>query len=180
MNTAKWNVVATEFERGLRVPANGWEAWAEAASREAVEIRDAIPEGVEILLEVGCGVGRLTPYLGLLFPHVVATDTSPVCRRVTEERCKLRGNVLVLDPDEAQAEPADCALVWRLYDEDWSDATRDAHARSLMDRYPVVLFSPPTPRLSLRNGESVTTRDEMVQGENRDFYSTGKWMLFER
>lgn len=139
MNVEKWDALATRFSTGEQAPANGWEAWAEQAATEAATIRGALPESVGTLLEVGCGVGRLTPYLALMFPIIIATDTSPCCRLVTENRCSARGNVLILPPDEAADEPADAALVWNLYDEDWPLEARDAHLSELEARYRYVL-----------------------------------------
>lgn len=139
MNVEKWDAIATRFSTGEQVPANGWEAWAEQAATEAATIRGTLPESVGTLLEVGCGVGRLTPYLALMFPIIIATDTSPCCRLVTENRCSARGNVLVLPPDEAAAEPADAALVWNLYDTDWPAADQAEHRHEMQRRYPIVL-----------------------------------------
>lgn len=137
MNEQKWDRIAEEFGRGEHVPANGWEAWNEQASREAVTIRDALPSEVETIVEIGCGVGRLTPYLALLFVYVRATDTSTACRMVTRQRCEHRPNVLVLPPGDY---PADAAVVWgNLYDKDWNaDAIRE-HRETLRANYPMVL-----------------------------------------
>jgi SAM-dependent methyltransferase len=143
VNVEKWDAIASRFASGEQVPANGWEAWAEQASKEAVAIRAAIPESVEILLEVGCGVGRLTPYLALMFPVVVATDTSAACRAVTLSRCERRGTVLVLPPDEAEREDCDAALVWNLYDSDWPAADQAEHRHGMQARYPIVLEGNP-------------------------------------
>lgn len=140
MNTAKWDAVANDFIAGTRVPAQGWEAWAAQATQEAITIRAALPESVEMLLEVGCGVGRLTPYLALLFPFVVATDTSAACRSVTLARCDKHTNVLVLPPDEAAQEACDAALVWCLYDSDWTAQASFEHLESVNARYPLMLY----------------------------------------
>lgn len=137
MNTEKWDAIAKAFAVGTWVPANGLEAWYAQAVSEATTIRSALPLDVETLLEVGCGVGRLTPYLALLFPRVIATDTSPVCRRVTAERCEHRPNVVVAEP---VGQTADAALVWgNLYDSDWTLQQISAHRQEMRRLYPLVL-----------------------------------------
>lgn len=138
MNQAKWDRIAEEFAAGTAVPANGWEAWADQATREATMIRDAMPSEVETLVEIGCGVGRLTPYLALLFPHVIAIDTSPACRVVTAQRCEHRPNVLVTGSARTPADAA-AALVWCLYDSDWTTGQVNLHRALMREAYPIVL-----------------------------------------
>lgn len=125
MNTAKWDRVAEAFDQGVLVPANGMDNWAAQAVTEAVLIRGILPLACETLLEVGCGVGRLTPYLALMFRSVVATDTSTACRVVTMGRCEYFRNVRVAEPGGIQA---DAAVVWgNLYDDDWTDDQAAEH-----------------------------------------------------
>lgn len=182
MNTAKWDAIAESFERGEFVPANGWEAWRDQALREAATIRDAIPGHVLDLIEIGCGVGRLTPHLSLLFPRVIATDTSAVCRRVTLDRCREYG-VENVDVYEAYfpvpGARSTAAVVWgNLYDSDWTEDVARAHTRALMDEYPIVLFQQPPP-ITLRAGESIVTRDQLdFDGEH--YVSTPDWLRFEQ
>lgn len=138
MNTAKWDALAESFAAGRAVPANGWQAWNEQAVKEATQIRSLLPDDVLLLLEVGCGVGRLTPYLALMFPRVVAIDTSAACRAVTRQRCEPHRNVRVL-PADARLPRCDAALAWCLYDEDWQPIDAAIHLDDLCDRYPLVL-----------------------------------------
>lgn len=163
MNTAKWDAFAEAFAAGQAVPANGWEAWSEQAVREATMIRKALPDTVQCLLEVGCGVGRLSPYLALMFPRVVCTDTSAACRTVTRERTRHHANVTVLPADARLPDPQpDAALVWgNLYDSDWTDANARAHLAGLVDTYPLVLCDRITrPIICLETGWSLTTSDD--------------------
>lgn len=140
MNTEKWDAIAEAFRLGEWVPANGWEAWNAQAVREAVMIRDALPNRVDELIEVGCGVGRLTPYLAVMFPRVIATDTSAACRIVTRERCRHHPNVRVMLPASLPMAAGDAALVWgNLYDSDWSKDAAVKHISKLRDTYPLVL-----------------------------------------
>lgn len=143
MNTDKWDAFAEDFAAGQVVPANGWEAWCQRAMDEAATIRKALPTEADVLVEVGCGVGRLTPYLALLFPIVIALDTSAACRMVTRERCSNNGNVTVMPADAKLPEPAGrtyAALVWgRLYDNDWPTGSITGHRERLRAEYPIVL-----------------------------------------
>lgn len=139
MNQAKWDAIAEAFDAGTFVPANGWDAWHEQAVQEAVMIRQALPSTVGTLVEVGCGVGRLTPYLAIMFPRILATDTSSACRQVTRRRCHARRNVTVMAPDNLYVK-GDAALVWgNLYDSDWSPAAAQAHRFGLREAFPLVL-----------------------------------------
>lgn len=182
MNTAKWDAIAESFERGEFVPANGWDEWNAQAIREAVMIREALPQTVDTLLEVGCGVGRLTPHLARMFPHVIANDTSAACRRVTVVRLRGRPNVRVVSAAGAPyGSHIDAAVVWgNLHDADWTTDEASAHARALMDAYPTVLFSTPTPPLTIRTGESLTSRDTYEVGANGDHWAQGAWLRFEQ
>lgn len=141
MNPEKWDAIAEAFDAGAFVPANGWYGWHVQARCEAAQIRDALPRKVDVLVEVGCGVARLTPHLALLFPRVIACDTSSACRRVTSERCRRRRNVLVQPTLPAASDGRTyAALVWGdLYDEDWPASEVKAHRLMLRERYPVVL-----------------------------------------
>src|SRR4029077_8957494 len=121
VNEQKWDAIAEEFAAGRAVPANGWEKWGEQAAIEATIIRGIFPRSVETLVGVGSGLGRLTPFLALVFPHVMAVDTSSGCRTVTAGRCAERPNVTVHSPPPPPADAA-AALVWNLYDADWSRA----------------------------------------------------------
>lgn len=167
MNSEKWDAFAEAFAAGTAIPANGWAAWNKQALDEAVTIRCALPESVECLVEVGCGVGRLTPYLAIGFPRVVCTDTSAACRAVTRERCCGHGNVIVMPPDHLLVE-GDAALVWgNLYDEDWSDAEARAHLYQLVEAHRCVLVQHTTRSvITLRNDWALTTSDD--------------WMMIER
>lgn len=142
MNPAKWDAIAESFERGELVPANGIAAWTKQAADEAATIRRALPDSIDTLLEVGCGVGRLTPWLSLLFPRVIATDTSVRCLRLTNIACGhgMRWNVRTRAPDDPVCAEADAAVVWgNLYDEDWTREAANAHITSLANSYPIVL-----------------------------------------
>jgi SAM-dependent methyltransferase len=136
VNTEKWDKLAEAFAAGTAVPANGWEAWGEQAAREAATIRNVLPRDAETIVEVGCGVGRLTPYLAMLFPRVIATDTSSACRVVTKQRCKHRPNVKVRAPGTPKA---DAAVIWCLYDEDWTALESTNHLREMLAAYSLVL-----------------------------------------
>lgn len=130
MNERKWDLIAEAFANGTLHPANGMEAWQEDAVREAILVRAIIPVECLTLMEVGCGVGRMTPFLSVLWPRVVATDTSSACRVVTAERVRLHRNTTVCEPGGIQA---DAALVWgNLYDDDWSDDEAAAHVCELL------------------------------------------------
>jgi SAM-dependent methyltransferase len=137
MNTDKWDRVAATFEHPEYEPPNGWASWEYLASQEAATIRRALPLEVETIVEIGSGVGRLTPYLALCFIYVTATDTSAACRRVTRQRCAHRPNVKVRE----QGFPlADAAVVWgRLYDDDWPELAVMFHRRELRREYAFVL-----------------------------------------
>lgn len=141
MNPAKWDAIAEAFDAGTWVPANGWDAWAQQTVREAAMIRSALPDTVDVLLEVGCGIGRLTPYLAIMFPNVVAIDTSTACRMVTRKRCRNHSNLTILPADARMTIAGiDAALAWgNLYDEDWSEAESSAHRAELRRLYPLVL-----------------------------------------
>lgn len=141
MNEARWDAIADSFERGELVPANGMEAWRDKALEEALLIRSVLPGNVETLVEVGCGVGRLTPYLALTFPRVIAIDTSSQCRRLTMIATVYSNNVVVCSPDEVPSigEP-DAAVVWgNLFDEDWSDQDAIDYLWQLLGAVPLVL-----------------------------------------
>lgn len=140
MNTEKWDAIAEAFRLGEWVPANGWVEWEAQAVCEAAMIRKALPERVDELIEVGCGVGRLTPYLAVMFPRIIATDTSAACRIVTRERCRHHPNVRVMLPASLPMAAGDAALVWgNLYDSDWSEEARRKHTAKLRRTYPIVL-----------------------------------------
>lgn len=142
MNEDKWDAIAAAFERGEWQPANGIDVWRDEAFREAVTIRRALPATVQSILEVGCGVGRLTPHLAVLFGSgVVAVDTSANCRRVTSFACHHLRNVVVCQPGEPLTGQPDAALVWKLYDEDWSLPERDEHLNEMQAAYRYVLHS---------------------------------------
>jgi len=139
VNTEKWDAFAEAFARGDVTPANGWTEWEAQAVREADTIRGALPHHVGTLVEVGCGIGRLTPQLALRFSTIIAMDTSTACRRVTRNRCRAHRNVLVVPPDDRRVE-GDAALVWgNLYDSDWSYAETREHREMLRGRFPIVL-----------------------------------------
>lgn len=139
MNESKWDDIAWRWMNGSMWPANGVERWTEDAKLEAAEIAQRLNATaiVGTLVEVGCGVGRLTPHLAAHFPLVLATDTAGWCRHVTRERCKDLANVIV----EPGLYPAgDAALVWgNLYDEDWSLPAALEHIAGLLEEYERVL-----------------------------------------
>lgn len=140
MNTTKWDAIAEAFAGGTGVPANGWEAWNDQARREAITIRGALPHSVDNLLEVGCGIGRLTPHLALMFLSVTSIDTSTACRMVTRKRCRHRSNVTILPADARMTVAGiDAALVWALYDEDWPQDQVTAHRAEVLEKYGLVL-----------------------------------------
>lgn len=136
MNPAKWDDVALRFEAGDLIPANGMEAWREIAISESITIRAALPSSVGTLVEIGCGIGRLTPYLALSFPRVVAVDTSAECLRVTQRTCERFSNVEISDVLWPEG---DAAVIWQLYDDEWSDAERLGHINQARRTYPIVL-----------------------------------------
>lgn len=136
MNPAKWDEVARRFEAGELIPGNGMDAWREIAITESIAIRAALPSSLEALVEIGCGIGRLTPYLALEFPRVIAVDTSTECLRVTARTCERFNNVEISDVLWPEA---DAALIWQLYDAEWSDADRLAHLNQACRTYPLVL-----------------------------------------
>lgn len=129
MNEAKWDAVATAYVQGRLLPANGIAEWGRLATLEALRIDAILPDTIDLLLEVGSGVGRLTPALGVLFPRVVATDTSELMRSVTRVACAHLPNVEVSEPGGITA---DAAVVWgNLYDEDWTDDEAAGHVCEL-------------------------------------------------
>lgn len=137
MNQAKWDNVARDYAANTLMPANGWSEWNAQARREADLIRSLLPENVQTLVEIGCGIGRLTRYLSITFPNVIATDTSSECRKVTRA-ATLRRRVVV---DEGLYPPGDAALVWGgLYDDDWRNEAMNVHFNGIVAMYPMVLY----------------------------------------
>lgn len=139
MNRNRWDELARQWLSGELCPANGMEEWTRLAASEAWRIGQLLPAGVTTLLEVGCGVGRLTPHLAGIFPEVFAIDQSLVMLAITSGRCRELANV---HTQLAGTEPAcDVALVWgNLYDEDWGDEEAAQHGESLVSKHHLTLI----------------------------------------
>jgi SAM-dependent methyltransferase len=142
MNPDRWDEIGRQWETGALTPANGFDKWEAIASAEAARIRSLLP-GAESLLEVGSGVGRLSPYLAEQFPTLICMDSSRVMRRVTRKRLAGHANTRVVEPD-ADFGLVDAALVWALYDEEWTDEQTADHAESLLDIAHVALIQNPS------------------------------------
>lgn len=143
MNETKWDALADAWLSGTMPPANGMTAWYGQAIIEADLIRSILPPEVRSITEVGCGVGRLTPYLAQRFDRVEAVDTSARMIDACELACHGTENVsfCVIADGFMPAAGMDAALVWgNLYDEDWSLAEAADHfcALSLVNRFVIV------------------------------------------
>lgn len=152
MNAAKWDEKWSMFDNGHLEPANGREVWAANAAVEAALIRNILPLEVAVIVEVGCGIGRLTPNLAPLFWHVYAVDTSVVACKVTRAVAPHRNVTVTVLHGEllGRAVQADAAVVWgNMYDADWTlDAAR-LHIEDLAKHYPLVLVQ--TARQEIRD-----------------------------
>lgn len=163
MNEAKWNDVGTRFMSGSLEPANGFAAWDALAMREAAQIASTLPASASTIIEVGCGVGRLTPHLADLFDDVHATDTAEAMRRATRWRCKRHPNVTVTPPDPDAS--ADAIVVWgTLYDQDWTTICANAHIAGLCDQGDMVLIQ-------------TNRRDIRYHWEDRTIAADTEWIM---
>lgn len=139
MNAERWDAIGRQWLHGQLEPANGRAAWTAQAQAEAAQIAEILaPSKDKTLLEVGCGIARLTPWLAGWFKTVIAIDTSPVMLGITAAATSYLLNVETWVADH---EPdCDAALVWgNLYDEDWSDTDAAAHLGSLVIMHEYVL-----------------------------------------
>lgn len=176
MNEERWDRIGADWLVGTLAPANGMEAWREGAQEEAIRISAILhhpsrQHRVDTLVEVGCGVGRLTPHLAPYFRKVIATDTSTVMRGITERAAAHWQNVTV---DAGLYPHGDAALVWgNLYDEDWSDAAAVEHLSGLVAQFPVVLVQ--TSRVVITQSQApiwVERGDDWMLVSRPDFTET--------
>lgn len=146
MNSDRWDGIGRSWIDGSLYPANGMEEWLRIAEEEADVIAALLPDGARALCEVGCGVGRLTRWLSGSLPFVYATDTSEVMRTITEMVTSGQANVCVVSP--GREPPCDVALVWKLYDDEWSDEAAVMHIDSLLEWHTMALVETDRPYLA--------------------------------
>lgn len=133
-----WDHVAREWIAGRLEPSIGRDAWSANARGQAQAIASIVaPYAVSTLVEVGSGIGRLTPHLAERFEDVIAIDTSAGMTEATELAIANSPHAVVSDYREGDAIPiGDAALVWDVIGSDWSlqqaDALVDACLRSCL------------------------------------------------
>jgi SAM-dependent methyltransferase len=134
---------ARRWLAGELEPAIGREAWVANARRDAEFAAKRLhPYGVRSLLEVGSGVGRLTPHLAEAFDHVIAIDTSPGMQHCTELATDGLVNVSVRDHKQGEPFPvADAALVFDVIEADWSIEQADALVGDVLRSCLLVLIA---------------------------------------
>lgn len=139
MNAERWDAIGRQWLHGQLEPANGRAAWTAQAQAEAAQIAEILaPSKDKTLLEVGCGIARLTPWLAGWFKTVIAIDTSPVMLGITAAATSYLLNVETWVAGHEP--PCDAALVWgNLYDEDWSRDAANEHIRGLAETHSSVL-----------------------------------------
>lgn len=122
-----WDDVARRWLGGTLEPSNGRDVWSAIAHADAAEVERILrPFAVRDIVEVGSGVGRLTPYLAEHFAHVIAIDTSPGMVEATELACDHLTNVSVRDQRVGDPYPVgDTALLFDVIDSDWTHAEAD-------------------------------------------------------
>lgn len=167
MNASRWDRIGAAWLAGELSPANGLEEWRKAAHAEAVLIASILHKPgrmhqVATLVEVGCGVGRLTPLLAPYFQTIIATDTSSVMLGITSAAAFHWQNIKVVS---GLYPNGDAALVWgNLYDEDWTTQAATEHLIGLCEQFPLVLAQ--------------TTRDEITNFVRDLWIEQGDdWML---
>lgn len=133
-----WDAVARRWLAGDLEPSTGREAWSALASDQAAHIARILqPYRVSTLVEVGSGIGRMTPHLAEQFQHVIAIDSSAGMQECTELACEGLANVSVRHHADGDPIPVgDAALIWDVVAHDWSllqaDAMIDACLRSCL------------------------------------------------
>jgi SAM-dependent methyltransferase len=134
---------ARRWLAGELEPAMGREAWVANAKRDAAMIAQRLhPYGVRSLLEVGSGVGRLTPHLAEAFDHVIAIDTSPGMQECTALACDGLVNVSVRDHKQGAPYPvADAALIFDVIEADWTLHDADAIVGDVLRSCLLVLIA---------------------------------------
>jgi SAM-dependent methyltransferase len=134
---------ARRWLAGELEPAIGREAWTANARREAEFAAKRLhPYGGGSLLEVGSGVGRLTPYLAEAFEYVIAIDTSPGMQECTALACDGLVNVSVRDHKPGEPYPvADAALIFDVIEADWSIEQADALVSDVLRSCLLVLIA---------------------------------------
>ncbi len=120
--TIDWDDRARRWLAGELEPAMGRDAWVLNAQRDAAMIAQRLrPYGVRSLLEVGSGIGRLTPHLAEAFDHVIAVDTSAGMQECTDLACGTLANVTIRDHKLGDPYPvADAALIFDVIDSYWT------------------------------------------------------------
>jgi SAM-dependent methyltransferase len=146
VNSARWDEIGRQWQTGELSPANGWQLWNEVAELDAERIRVLLPPGVQSIIEVGCGVGRLTPHLAARFKNVYCTDTSPVMMSITSGLLVKDGilNARVAVDTYTLPREIDAAVVWgNLYDQDWTGEQAASHADDMLQRAHLLLVQNP-------------------------------------
>lgn len=166
MNAERWDAIGRQWLHGQLEPANGRAAWTAQAQAEAAQIAEILaPSKDKTLLEVGCGIARLTPWLAGWFKQVIAIDTSPVMLGITAAATSYLLNV---ETWVAGHEPdCDAALVWgRMYDEDWGAQDTIDHLWDLLGRCPLVLVQSNWPELAVV-GETIVSGPDWLLKRGR-------------
>lgn len=117
--------------------------WNAQARREALMVRQMLSGyGVNTLLEVGSGFGRLTRHLAEQFEKVIAIDASPGMVECTLLACADLTNVQVIDQYQHEPYPvADAALIFDVLDSEWTTEQADDLVSSVLRSCMIVLIA---------------------------------------
>lgn len=117
--------------------------WNAQAKAEAVMVRMLLSGyGVNTLLEVGSGVGRMTRHLAEHFEKVIAIDASPGMVECTLLACADLTNVQVIDQYAHEPYPvADAALIYDVLDPDWTIEQADDLVSAVLRSCMIVLVA---------------------------------------